>query len=117
LVCSFACILQILGSNPTPGKSLTLFAPFCADPVPDGPWPNFVRWCLAPRAAYFFRRQQGPAHSRSGSAPVFRTSPELFLHFSFSEISANMQNLLNPYLLIGNSKSKVFYMKFYQNNV
>jgi hypothetical protein len=87
---------------------------FCSDPVPDGPWPKIARRCLAPRAAGCF-----PQPTRSGPfalqvAPLLpepaQSSSSIF---RFSEISANMQNLLNPYLSNGNSKQKVFYMKVY----
>jgi hypothetical protein len=97
--------VQITSSSPAWGKSLTLFAPFCAEPAPDGPWPNFVRWCLAPpRDSYY-------------PSPKVRTrfSPRSFF-FSVSKIPANMQNLFNSYLLNHNSEYKVFYMKVYQKN-
>jgi hypothetical protein len=99
-------IYEILRSNSTSGTSQPLFLYFCSDPAPHGPWPEIAALSHALGGSFY------PSPLRIRSGPVSASSLSVF-----SEITANMQNLLNPYLSNHNSKYKVFYMKFYQKNV
>jgi hypothetical protein len=76
--------------------------------TPVGPWPRSTR------------SSPSPARDSYYPLPQVRTRFSTCIFFCFlcfSKIPAYMQILVNSYLLIHNSKYKVFYMKFVQKNV
>jgi hypothetical protein len=100
--------LQILGSNTSESKPQPFSLSFSgSDPAPLlGLGPNPPTAVHRRRAAFSIRRL------RSG-----QIQPAQFFFSLYSKIPANMQILVNSYLLNRNSEYKVFYMNFYQKNV